>query len=287
MKVSIIGSGIVGQATGIGLAKFGNDVIFYDVDKEKIASLKKKGFKTTNKIVDTVIESEILFVCVPTPNVKGRMDFSYVKKAVTDIAKALGKVKEYRVVAIRSTVLPTTTRCRILPILSKYSKLKEGRDFGVCVNPEFLREKYAMEDFMKPHRIVIGELDKRSGDFLEKLYTPFKAPIFRLDLDSAEMVKYVANCFLASKISFFNEIYMICRELGLNSNVISEIVALDPRIGTYGIYGGKPFSGGCLPKDVEAFVNFVKSKGINPKLLEATLKINVQMAMDFDESSKS
>jgi UDPglucose 6-dehydrogenase len=145
------------------------------------------------------------------------------------------------------------------------------------MNPEFLREEHALQDFLNPSRIVVGELDKQSGDTLEKLYSSFKAPIFRTDLDSAEMIKYTANCFLAAKISFFNEVHMICRKLGLDSTFISKVASLDPRIGDYGIYGGRPFSGKCLPKDLEALIHFARTKKINPRLLEAVLEINKEV----------
>ncbi|MDI6640673.1 MAG: UDP-glucose 6-dehydrogenase, partial [Methanocellales archaeon] len=185
-------------------------------------------------------------------------------------------------IVIRSTVLPTTTRTRIMPLLGIHSNLKAGEHFGVCVNPEFGRQASALQDFLNPSRIVIGELDKRSGDTLENLYDPFKAPIIRTNLDSAEMIKYVANCFLATKISFFNEIYIICKKIGLDPHFIAEATALDPRIGSYGIYGGRPFSGACLPKDLEAFINFVKKKKINPKLLDAVNYVNSKISSDND-----
>ncbi|NIW15803.1 MAG: UDP-glucose 6-dehydrogenase, partial [Candidatus Thorarchaeota archaeon] len=164
------------------------------------------------------------------------------------------------------------------PLLEQHSKLRTGEDFGVCMNPEFLRQESALSDFLKPSRIVIGELDKQSGDILEMLYAPFKAPIFRTDLDTAEIIKYVTNTFLTTKISFFNEMHTICRSLGLDPHFISEVAALDPRVGNYGIYGGRPFEGSCLPKDLEAFINFVKDKEHNPKLLDVVLYINKKMA---------
>jgi len=278
MKISIIGAGVTGQATGIGLAKHGNNVIFYDIDKKKLAKLKQRGYRATWEILKAVCESEILFICVPTPTVDGQMDFSYMRKATINIARVLGKAKGYRVLAVRSTVLPSTTRCKIAPLLEKYSKLKAGQEFGVCMNPEFLREQYALQDFLDPSRIVIGELDKQSGDMLEKLYAHFNAPIFRTDLDSAEMIKYAANCFLATKISFFNEVHMVCQKLGLDSSFVSKVTSLDPRIGSYGIHGGRPFSGKCLPKDLEAFISHVKDRGINPKLLEAVSTVNKEIA---------
>jgi UDPglucose 6-dehydrogenase len=209
-----------------------------------------------------------------------------ITDATVNVAKALGKSKGYRVVAVRSTVLPSTTRLKILPLLEKFSGLEAGLGFGVCSNPEFLRQKHAFEDFMSPHRIVIGQLDERSGKVLQDLYEPFKAPTFRMGLDQAEMVKYVSNACLAGKISFFNEIFMICREMGIEPDLVSKVVALDPRIGDYGVYGGRPFEGTCLPKDLKAFVGYLKERNINPRLLEETLRIN-EIICDFASKVKN
>ena len=279
MRISIIGSGVVGKATGIGFHKFGHEVIFYDIDSESLISLREEGYEVTEDVNEAVCSSTASFICVPTPTRAGKMVFNCVKEATASIAKALRKKdRTYHLIIVRSTVLPTTTRTRIIPILEKYSKLKAGKDFGVCVNPEFLRQATALQDFLNPSRIVIGELDKQSGDFLENLYAPFKAPIVRTSLDAAEMIKYVANCFLATKISYFNEVYLICKKLQLDPHLVAEAAALDPRIGNYGIYGGHPFSGACLPKDLEAFINFAKKKGVNPKLLEAVNYVNKKIS---------
>jgi UDPglucose 6-dehydrogenase len=256
----------------------GNEVIFHDINNEKLALLKGQGYKVTEDILEAIKDSNVSFICVQTPLVDGEFDFSYLRKAAIDVARALREKDEYHVVVVRSTVLPSSTRTKIIPILEEHSELKAGKDFGVCMNPEFLRQTTALQDFLNPHRIVIGELDKKSGDPLELLYSPYNVPIFRTDLETAEMIKYVANCFLATKISFFNEIYIICRELGFNPHFISEIVALDPRIGKYGIYGGRPFGGDCLPKDLRALISFVETKKLNPKLLTAALHINKNMA---------
>ena len=204
MKLLIVGSGVVGYATGIGLARKGNDPIFYDVDKRKLEDLRKQGYNVVETFSEAVDLADVIFICVPTPTVNDRMDFSCLEDATIKIASALKETDRYRVVVVRSTTLPLTTRCRIVPLLELHSGMKAGRDFGVCTNPEFLRENRALKDFEKPSRIVIGELDRKSGDTLEELYKPFKAPIFRVDLDSAEMIKYTANSFLAAKISFFN-----------------------------------------------------------------------------------
>ena len=276
--ISVIGSGVVGKATGIGFHSHGNQVIFHDIVKEKLVGLREQGFDVTEDMSEAVVNSSVSFVCVQTPTLNGQMDFSYMKKAIIGIARALRKKDVFHVVAIRSTVLPSITRLKIIPLLKKYSRLEAGKDYGVCVNPEFLRKASALNDFLNSWRILIGEFDNRPGDILENLYLPFKVPIIRTDLDTAEMIKYVSNVFLATKISFFNEMHVICSELDLDPDFINRVVALDPRIGKYGTHGGQPFKGRCLPKDLEAFIGFIKDNGLNPKILDATLHMNKKMA---------
>ena len=277
MKLAIIGSGVVGQATGMGLAMLGNEVVFHDVQEEKLSRLEKLGFRVSGQIQEAVCECDVLFLCVPTPTVCGQMDSCCLRNKVTEVADALNSASKYQVVVVRSTVLPGTTRTEIVPLLERYCGSKLGEDFGVCVNPEFLREKTALSDFLRPSRIVIGEVDKQSGDTLEKLYSPLKAPIFRTNFDTAEMIKYVSNAFLSTKISFFNEIHEVCQVLDVDSEFVSQAVAEDPRIGKYGIHGGRPYNGSCLPKDLEAFIGFIKAKGLNPKVLNAAYLTNFEM----------
>ena len=274
MKISIIGSGVVGQATGRGLAHYGNDVVFNDVDKNKLSYLSNKGYKITKSVFDAVFHSDIVFVCVPTPTTNGQIDLSFIKSITVDLAKALKKAQKYTVLTFKSTILPQTTRTIIVPKLEKVSGLKAGKDFGVCMNPEFLTELNPLEDFLNPSRIVIGEFDEKSGDILEQLYSSFKKPIIRTDLDTAEMIKYVSNLFLASKISIFNEFYMVCNILGIDAQLVSEAASLDSRIGKYGTRGGKPFGGMCFPKDLGAFLAFAKSKGLPSKILDAVAQVN-------------
>lgn len=273
-RISIFGSGIVGQATGMGFALQGISTLFHDINRNKLSILESKGYDITTEVEEVVCTSDIIFVCVPTPTINNKIDLSIIEKCSRAIGKSLEKAEEYVLVVFRSTIPPRTTRLKIIPILEKYSKLEAGIDFGVCTNPEFLREQSPLDDFLKPNRIIIGEYDKKSGDILEKLYAPMKIPIIRTDLDSAEMIKYTSNLFLASKISFFNEIFLICEKLGLNAKKVSEAVALDNRIGGYGIYGGKPFGGMCLPKDLAAFISFLKEIDITPKMLEIVSEIN-------------
>ena len=277
MDIAIVGSGVVGQATGMGFSVHGHDVLFHDIDDKKLLTLNSQGYETTSEVDVAVQNSKIIFVCVPTPTIDKKVSISYLSDAARNIGEVLNSARNFPVIAFRSTVTPQTTRTQIMPILEKYSGLEAGRDFGVCMNPEFLRANSPLDDFLHPDRIVIGELEKRSGDILERLYSSFRSAIIRTDLDAAEMIKYASNLFLASKISFFNEMHMICQELGVDSKIVSETVSLDKRIGTYGVYGGKPFSGMCFPKDLAGFITFAKSKGVNPKLLEAVEEINSQI----------
>lgn len=274
MNVGIVGSGVVGTAVGKGLTLFGNSVVFYDANQDVLLKLEKEGYKITRNLMDVVWYSEIVFVCVPTPTVNGKINLSFIEKCATEIGEALSETIDYTVVVFKSTLLPQTTRTKLVPLLEQCSGLKVNNDFGVCVNPEFLRQQTALSDFMVPDRIVIGEANKKSGDHLHKLYSRFHCPVFRTDLDTAELVKYASNLFLASKISFFNEIYLICRELCLNAKTVSKMVSADKRIGEYGVEGGRPFEGACLPKDLDAFLSFAKEKNMDTPVLNATKKIN-------------
>jgi UDPglucose 6-dehydrogenase len=265
----------------MGFKSMGHDVIFYDIVHKNLP-------KFTNSIQQAMDASDVCFICVPTPTKKEGIDLSHVKDVSLKIGRALKNKLGYYVVSVKSTVLPGTTENVVIPILEKTSKKKVGVDFGVCVNPEFMTEiehtwtddRGYKKDFFTEDRIVIGEYNKRSGDVLEKLYRPLNKPIFRVDLKTAEMVKYAANCMLATKISYWNEIFLICKELGINSHVVAEIASLDPRIGKYGTVHGKAFGGKCLPKDLKAFLKFVK-RYRRPKILKAVDEINEEMKEKF------
>ena len=279
MKISIIGSGWVGTAVGKGLAELGNNIIFYDIVDKNLPNFTKD--------LDYAIENSIVtFICVPTPtNDGGEIDLSYVKEVSKDIGVALANKDGYHLVVVKSTVVPQTTEKVVIPILEKYAMKKAGEEFGVCTNPEFLTEISGTwskdvdtkRDFFTEDRIVIGEYDIKAGDVLEELYKPLNKPIFRMDLKTAELIKYASNCILAIKISYWNEIYLICNRLGIDSKVVADIVARDYRIGKYGAIHGKAFGGKCLPKDLKAFISFVGET----KLLKATDDINEEMKVNY------
>lgn len=279
-KISIIGCGWVGTNLGKGLITLGHDVVFYDIVNKDLPN-------STRDLNHAIENSDVSFVCVPTLTTKAGIDLKPLKKTAEGIGRAIASKKTHHIVVIKSTVIPTTTEKIITPILARTSKKKLGQ-FGVCVNPEFItessntwNESESMKvDFFTDARIVIGDNDKKSGDVLEEIYKPLNKPVFRTDLKTAEMTKYAANCMLTAKISYWNEIFLICNELNIDSQSIAETVALDPRIGRYGIVHGKAFGGKCLPKDLKAFIIFAM-KYRHPSLLKAVDEINEEMRQKY------
>ena len=287
-RISIIGSGTVGSAVGGGLIGLGNEVIFFDIDERRVRWLRGIGLDATDDLGHAVRESEISFICVPTPTGEGGIDLSHVRAAIEGLALALRAKRGYHLVAIKSTVVPTTTERVLIPMLRELSGKEPGPEVGVCVNPEFMTEIHRSwtdegsfaRDFYSEERIVIGELDKRSGDALQALYEPLGAPIIRTDLRTAEMIKYACNCALASRISYWNEIYYICERLGIDSGLVARVAAMDKRIGAYGTVHGKAFGGKCLPKDLDAFIAFAEGLVYEPRLLKAVRDINERIKKD-------
>jgi nucleotide sugar dehydrogenase len=257
MKIAIIGAGVVGQGTGCGLSQLGHEVIYYDVLASKRKMLSDKGENVAPELYTAIMGTEICFICVPTPLGDNGIDLSYLETAVRRIAEVLKEKDGRYLIVIKSTVIPGTCDKLVIPILRD-----AGVNFGLCMNPEFLTEINTSwsddtrfkRDFWCKERIVIGELNQEDGYILETIYKPIGAPIFRVDLKTAEMTKYAANMMLATKISYWNEIFMVCQELGIDSNKVAQITALDARIGIYGTKHGLAYSGTCLPKDIGAFV---------------------------------
>jgi UDPglucose 6-dehydrogenase len=295
MDISIIGTGYVGLSTGVGFASKKNNVICMDIDKERLAriekgkppvyepglqdmlkkALEKEALRVTDDLDIAVKNSDVSFICVPTPSKRdGGPDLRFVETASRDVGKSLSGKDSYHVVVVKSTVLPGTTERVVIPNLEELSGKKAGEGFGVCMNPEFLREGSALEDFLKPDRIVIGELDSKSGDALAKLYASFGAPVLRTTLKVAEMIKYVSNAFLASKISFSNEIGNVCKLLGIDSYEVMMGVGMDHRISPHFLRSGIGFGGSCFPKDVKALVNKGRTIGYDPMYLEGILNVN-------------
>jgi UDPglucose 6-dehydrogenase len=290
-----VGAGYVGLCTAVAFAKKQYNAICVDIDRNKVRQInscnppffekkldiflkqavsRKKLFATTS-YRNAVKKSDVLFLCLPTPTQKnGAVNLYFIKKSVQSIATALATTDKYKLIVVKSTVLPGTTENILIPILERYSGKKAGVHFGVCVNPEFLREGSALQDSMKPDRIVIGALDSRSKNKLLEIYKIFKVPKVIVDMRTAEMIKYATNAFLAAKISYANELANICENLNIDVYEVMDAIALDKRICRAFLDAGAGFGGSCLPKDLNALIRNSCKKGYEPKLLSAVVAVN-------------
>lgn len=274
-RIAIIGSGVVGQATGKGFNSKGFDITFIDVNPKIVENLKNEGFNAY-LASETIPQTDISIFTVPTPTIDDAISLEYLKNAAKDLGKRLATMNNYHLAVVRSTVPPGTTES-IISILEEYSGKKVGKDFGVCMNPEYLREVSSVEDFANPWIVVIGEYDKKSGNTLEEIYRVFDCPIHHVSLTEAEMQKYVHNLYNASKITFFNEMRRIAKEIGVDADKIFELTTKSCEGIWNHSYGTKdfgPFGGACLPKDTQAFLAWAKSEGLQADLLEATISVN-------------
>ena len=301
MTISVIGVGYVGLGTAVSFAVRRFKVIASDSDPQKVKKINegispfyepdlpdmlKKTIK--NKILSclnsqtekAILKRDLTFVTVGTPSLSdGAIDLQFIETASSDIGKALKQKNKYHVIVIKSTVTPGTTQNIVKTILEKESGKKCGRDFGLCMNPEFLRQGSAFYDTFHADRIVIGEYDEKSGDMLERLYKDFYGenvpPILRTKLASAELIKYASNSMLATKISFINTIANICEKIpGADIKVIAKAMGLDKRIGPLFLDAGLGYGGSCFPKDVKALIACSKAYGYDPELLESTENVN-------------
>jgi UDPglucose 6-dehydrogenase len=243
------------------------------VDRLLAKHLKKGTFKVSGD-PEGLLQTDVTFICVGTPSRKdGSMDLAAVRQAAEDVGKALRK-KKYHVVVMKSTVVPTTTETEILPVLERASGKKAGPDFGLAVNPEFLKEGSAVKDFMQPDRVVIGALDRKSAKAVRALYASFDCPIIEVSLSTAEMIKVASNAFLAAKISFVNEIGNICKSLDIDVRDVAKGMGYDKRIGAQFLRAGCGFGGSCFPKDVSALASEARKRGLEPFMLDSILKVN-------------
>jgi UDPglucose 6-dehydrogenase len=290
MKVSVIGTGYVGLVTGVCFAESGNDVICVDNDPEKLAKLRagevpiyepgleavfernlKEGrIRFTDSLKDAVDNSEIIFLALPTPPMEdGSADLKYVLGVAGEIGKLL---TDYRVIVNKSTV-PVGTADLVRAEVSKSTKV----EFDVVSNPEFLREGYAVEDFMKPERVVVGTSSERARKLMEKLYKPFMLsgnPIIFMDERSSELTKYAANSFLATKITFMNEIANLCERVGADVDSVRKGIGSDTRIGKRFLFPGVGYGGSCFPKDVSALYKTSKQYDYPFRLLQSVMEVN-------------
>ena len=275
MKISIFGLGYVGAVSAGCLATDGHEVVGVDPNKTKVdlinegktpiiekdigemiaAAVAAGRLRATTDVRQAVMDTDISLICVGTPSqLNGNLDLSYVRRVCEEIGSALRDKPAFHVVVARSTMLPGSMRNVVIPTLESYSGKQAGVDFGVCNNPEFLREGTAVYDYYHPPKTVIGESDTRAGDVLVELYKDMDAPLIRTDIETAEMVKYTDNNWHALKVAFANEIGNLCKALGIDGHKVMQIFCQDTKLNLspYYMKPGFAFGGSCLPKDVRA-----------------------------------
>ncbi|HMV49016.1 MAG TPA: UDP-glucose/GDP-mannose dehydrogenase family protein [Blastocatellia bacterium] len=299
MRLSIFGLGYVGCVSAACFATRGHEVIGVDVNEVKVElinqggspvvepglaelireSVNAKRLRATTDAVAAVNESDISLVCVGTPsNHNGSLDLSYIKRACQEIGQALEAKNRYHIVVLRSTMLPGTVETTVIPALEVFSGKRAGRDFGVAVNPEFLREGTSLHDFDHPPFTLIGADDEDAGAPVSRLYAHLDAPLIVAGVKEAEMVKYACNCFHALKVTFANEIGNVCHELDVDSHRVMEIFCRDDKLNLspYYLKPGFAFGGSCLPKDLRALLHKAKEVDVKAPVLEAVLASNRQ-----------
>lgn len=298
MNVAVVGTGYVGLVTGTCFAEMGNNVICVDIDEDKIEKLsggevtifepglevffergrRENRLRFTTDLADAVEAAEVIFLALPTPpGENGSADLSYVLGVAEQIGDLLAGHLDwgYRVIVDKSTV-PVGTAERVTAVIEA-SGIEEGVHFDVVSNPEFLREGVAVDDFMKPERVVIGTSSSRAGEVMTRLYEPFVRsgnPIIVMDEKSAEMTKYAANALLATKITFMNEIANLCERVGADVDKVRRGIGTDSRIGSRFLYAGIGFGGSCFPKDVQALHRTAHEYTYDFQILDAVLRVN-------------
>jgi len=296
MKLTIIGTGYVGLVTGTCFAEVGHQVICVDKDEAKVKLLQSGGMPIyepgleelvkrnveakrltfTNSTQEGVVKSDVIFIAVPTPpHADGSVDLSFMESVSREIAQSM---TGYKVVVDKSTV-PVQTGEKVAETIKRYCKARV--DFDVVSNPEFLREGFAVEDFMKPDRVVIGVRSQRPVQAMKQVYQPFNAPIIVTDINSAELIKHAANSFLALKISYINAISVICEAAGANVQEVANGIGLDERIGRRFLDAGLGFGGSCFPKDLSAFIKISEQIGYDFRLLKEVQRINAEQMDRF------
>lgn len=297
MKISVFGLGYVGAITAGCLAKEGHDVIGADVDLNKVNlinqgkspviekeidviienALNEGKLCATNNVTDAINQSDLSIICVGTPSrPNGSLDLAYVQRVCEQIGETLANKDSFHIVVMRSTMLPGSMNEVVIPALESSSGKKAGKDFGICINPEFLRESTAVYDFYHPPKTVIGTVDEHSANVLASLYQDFDAPLIKTDLATAEMVKYTDNVSHAMKVCFANEIGNLCKKLGIDGHEVMDIWCQDTKLNlsSYYLKPGFAFGGSCLPKDVRALNYKARSMDLNLPLISSLMKSN-------------
>jgi len=290
MKIAVVGTGYVGLVTGTCLAETGNQVTCVDINEQKVKMMKEgqlpiyepgleilfhrniseNRLQFTTNLADAIADAKIIFLALPTPpGGDGSADLSYVLGAAKDIAKL---VKDYKVIVTKSTV-PVGTADKVTAVL----KANTTVECAVVSNPEFLREGVAVEDFMKPDRVVVGTMDERARKLMAELYAPYVRqgnPVIFMDERSSELTKYAANSFLATKISFMNEVANLCELVGADVDMVRRGIGADERIGKRFLFSGIGYGGSCFPKDVQALAKSAEENKYDFKILNAVMDVN-------------
>ncbi len=297
LKISVFGLGYVGTVSAACLANQGHELIGVDPIRTKLdlinqgqspiveadigeiisAVVSRGSLRATDDTAEAVLSTDLSVICVGTPSQSnGNLDLRYIRRACEEIGAALKIKKDWHLVAIRSTVLPGTVRNIVIPILEETSGKNAGKDFGVCHNPEFLREGSAVKDFMAPPKTVIGELDSRSGAMLAGLYSQLAAPLIRTELEISEMVKYIDNSWHALKIGFANEVGNLSKAFGVDSHAVMDIFCQDKALNISRAYlkPGFAFGGSCLPKDLRALSYQARVHDLETPILSSILPSN-------------
>jgi GDP-mannose 6-dehydrogenase len=314
MKISIFGLGYVGAVSAGCLAKDGHSVIGVDpyqpkvelinagktpVIEKDIGEIMQKAvadglLSATRDVRQAVFDTDISLICVGTPSQpNGSLDLKYVRKVCEEIGVALKEKQDFHVVVARSTMLPGSMRSVVIPVLEESSGKRAGVDFGVCNNPEFLRESTAVYDYYNPPKTVIGETDAAAGDLLASIYVHLDAPLVRTSVETAEMVKYTDNVWHALKVGFANEIGNICKAVGIDGHEVMDIFCKDTKLNLspYYMKPGFAFGGSCLPKDVRALTYKARVSDIDVPILNAIIPSNQKqiekgLAMIMDKGSR-
>lgn len=297
MRISIFGLGYVGAVCAGCLASRGHEVIGVDISQVKVdlinrgkspivepgleellaAGVDAGRIRGMTSAYEAVMSTDLSMICVGTPSKRnGDLELDYVESVCREIGRALREKDEWHLVVIRSTVLPGSVRNVVLPILEDCAGKLAGRDFGVCINPEFLRESSAIKDYDHPSMTVIGELNTASGDMLAKIYADLDAPIIRKPIEVAEMIKYTCNVWHATKVSFSNEIGNIAKAVGVDGRDVMDVVCRDTKlnISRYYMRPGFAFGGSCLPKDVRALTYRASQLDVKHPLLSSIMNSN-------------
>ncbi|KTG30908.1 UDP-glucose 6-dehydrogenase AglM [Haloferax profundi] len=298
MELSIIGSGYVGTTIAACFADLGHDVVNVDIDEDIVDSLNaghapihEPGLDelveahagdrlraTTD--YDAILDTDATFLALPTPsNDDGSIDLGAMKAAATSLGETLAQKDDTHLVVTKSTVVPTTTVEVIGPRIEEASGKTVGEEFDIAMNPEFLREGTAVEDFLSPDKIVLGAQSERAYEQLDEIFAPLveragDPPVVKTGISEAEMIKYANNAFLASKISLANDLANICKEFGVDSEEVLDAIGLDSRIGSAFLGAGLGWGGSCFPKDTAAIIAAARSRGYEPRLLQAAVDVN-------------